>query len=53
METQTYIESLAQRAKVSSIELRTLSSATKNVALEAMARAIVERSAEIFSPPTR
>ncbi|MBW3635407.1 MAG: glutamate-5-semialdehyde dehydrogenase [Armatimonadetes bacterium] len=49
MDTQTTIESLARRAKTASIELRTLSSATKNAALEAMARAIIERKAEIFA----
>ncbi len=49
MDTQTYIESLARRAKAASIELRTLSSATKNAALEAMTRAIIERKGEIFA----
>lgn len=49
METQNYIESLAHRAKIASIELRTLSSATKNAALEAMARALGERNSEILA----
>ncbi|RYG65982.1 glutamate-5-semialdehyde dehydrogenase [bacterium] len=48
METQTYIENLAREAKRASVALRTISSATKNAALEAMAVALVQRQDEIF-----
>jgi glutamate-5-semialdehyde dehydrogenase len=49
MDTQTYIEDLARTAKTSSLGLRTISSATKNAALEAMAQALLRRSQEIFA----
>jgi glutamate-5-semialdehyde dehydrogenase len=49
MDTQIYIENLAGSAKEASITLRTISSATKNAALEAMAQALVERQDEIFA----
>jgi glutamate-5-semialdehyde dehydrogenase len=49
MDTQTYIENMARGAKEASIALRTVSSATKNTALEAMARMLVERQEEIFA----
>ncbi|PQV65332.1 glutamate-5-semialdehyde dehydrogenase [Abditibacterium utsteinense] len=53
MDTQTLIENMARDAKTASIALRTLSSATKNEALEAMARAIVARKNEIFASNAR
>lgn len=49
MSTQEYVESVAQRAKAASVQLRTLSSGVKNQALEDMATALVERRAEIFA----
>ncbi len=53
MNTQEYVFDLAQRAKAASVELRTLSTATKNAALHAMAEALVERQNEIFETNAR
>ncbi len=53
METQLLIEHMARIAKAASIALRTLSSATKNAALEAMAVAILSQKPEIFAANTR
>lgn len=49
MDTQTYIQRLAGEAKAASVALRTISSAKKNDALYAMAKALVERQSEIFA----
>lgn len=48
MTTQEYVFDLAERAKKASVALRTLSSATKNAALGAMADALIARQDEIF-----
>ncbi len=53
METEILIENMARDAKNASIALRTLSSATKNEALEAMARAISDFKTEIFAANAR
>ncbi len=53
METPQLIEHMARGAKTASIALRTLSSATKNAALEAMARAITASKTEIFAANAR
>ncbi len=53
METQALIEQMAREAKTASVALRTLSSATKNAALGAMARAIVDAKTEIFAANAR
>ena len=49
METRHEIETLARAAKTASSALAALSSATKNAALEAMARAICDQRAAIFA----
>ena len=53
MNTQEYVFDLAERAKVASVALRTLSTATKNAALHAMAEALVARQNEIFETNAR
>jgi glutamate-5-semialdehyde dehydrogenase len=53
METPQLIEHMAREAKTASVALRTLSSATKNEALAAMARAILAQKTEIFAANAR
>lgn len=53
MNTQQYILNIAERAKSASVALRTLSTATKNAALEAMAEDLVARQNEIFETNAR
>ena len=53
MDTQLHIQTLAENAKRASIALRTLSTKTKNDALEAMAMALLERREEIFAANAR
>ena len=53
MNTQEYVFDLAERAKSASVALRTLSTATKNAALNAMADALVARQEEIFATNAR
>ena len=53
MNTADYILDLANRARTASVALRTLSTATKNVALEAMAQDLVARQSEIFETNAR
>ncbi|BCM92403.1 gamma-glutamyl phosphate reductase [Abditibacteriota bacterium] len=53
MTTQEYVFDLAERAKKASVALRTLSTATKNAALNAMADALVARQGEIFETNAR
>lgn len=49
MQTSEYVENLARNAKTAAATLRTLSTQTKNDALEAMARVLIEKKAEIFA----
>jgi glutamate-5-semialdehyde dehydrogenase len=53
MDTQTHIQTLVQNAKRASVALRTLSTKTKNDALEAMADALLRRRSEIFAANAR
>ncbi len=53
MTTRDYVFDLAERAKGASVALRTLSTATKNAALEAMADDLVARQNEIFQTNAR
>lgn len=53
MDTQTLIEQMARDAKTASVSLRTLSSATKNAALEAMASDILAHKSQIFAANAR
>jgi len=53
MNTNDYVLSLAERAKSASVALRTLSTATKNAALLAMADDLVARQDEIFEVNAR
>jgi glutamate-5-semialdehyde dehydrogenase len=53
MNTQDYVLDLAERAKTASVALRTLSTATKNAALNAMADDLVARQNEIFETNAR
>lgn len=48
MDTRNQVLHLADRAKSASRGLRTLSSSTKNAALEAMASALLDRAGEIY-----
>ncbi len=53
MNTSDYVLELAQSARTASVALRTLSTATKNAALLAMAQALVARQGEIFEANAR